>query len=259
MVQGARRAAVPWAVVLAVGLMQLGACASTAKKATVAPEPVIESRHKAVDPLAKSTVDDDGMKVSGLIGTLDPSGVQSALARTMPAASQCYHDASRRQPYLGGTMSMKFIVQRDGSIKKLLLLSSDVGNYEVERCVLEKLGATRFEHPRGGAEAEFSYPLTFPARMTVQQWEEKHIRKTMEKWRRKLAKRSRRHKEAALPTAPRGLLLTLYVGGDGHLRTLGMVAEEEIDQEFPTKLVEALRKVKFKAPPTRMAKVTYRW
>lgn len=255
---GARRAVTPWAVAL-VGVLQFGGCASTPKKTTVDPEPVIESKHKAVDPLAKSTVVDDGMKVSGLVGTLDPAGVQNALARTMPAASQCYHEASRRQPYLGGSMSMKFIVQRDGSVKKLQLLSSDVGNYEVERCVLQKLGATRFEQPRGGAEAEFTYPLTFPARMTVLQWEEKDIRKTMEKWRRKLRKRSRRRKEAALPTAPRGLLLTLYVGGDGHLRTLGMVAEEEIDQEFPTKLVEALRKVKFKAPPTRMAKVRYRW
>lgn len=245
---------------LIASALVVAACASTPKKKD--PEPTFTSKHKAVNPLLDSADKGDGMKVSGLMGTLDPGQVQLAMNQTFPAATQCYHRVARRKPYVGGKMEMKFRVRTDGTVKRIQLLSSNVGSREIESCVLSKLAETRFPKPRGGGEAEFTYPITFPTRLASVSWDPQKVRKGLRKWRkkrknRKVAKAFK--KELKKLTFPRGLVLTLYIAGTGHIVSAGMVAEEEITDEFAEKLMTALKLVAFEQPASRYAKVTYRW
>ncbi len=243
-----------------VGLLIVGlavaACASTPKKKD--PEPTFKSKHKAVNPLLERSNKGDGMEVSGLMGTLDPGQVQMAMNQTFAKATQCYHRVARRKPYVGGKMNLKFRVRQDGTVKRIQLLSSDVGSREIERCVLNTLIETRFSKPRGGAEAEFTYPITFPTRLASVSWDPAKVRKGLRKWRQR-----RRNRKAAKAlkklTFPRGLVLTLYISGAGHVVSAGMVADEEIRDEFAEKLMSALKLVVFEQPASRYAKVSYRW
>ncbi|MCK5800407.1 MAG: AgmX/PglI C-terminal domain-containing protein [Deltaproteobacteria bacterium] len=228
-------------------------CATAPKK--VKPEPEFRSVHQAVNPLVDKSSVDDGMKVSGLMGTLDQSQVQRGVARTFRAATRCYQDIARQRPYVGGSMNMRFRVRRDGAVKHIQLLSSDVGCFTLERCVLAKLAESHFDRPRGGGEAEFTYPITFPTRMASQTWEEARVRHTLKKWRKKRKVRKKLKKLSF----PRGLSLTIFVDGEGHLASLGMIADEDIPEDFPQGLVAALETVHFDQPQTHMAKVTYRW
>jgi hypothetical protein len=239
-----------------LGLAPVIGCASAPPKKT--PEPTFKSKHKAVNPLLDRAGKDDGMKVSGLMGTLDPGQVQLAMNQTFPAATQCYHRVARRQPYVGGKMNMKFRVRRDGTVKQIRLLSSDVGSRGIESCVLTKLGETRFAKPRGGGEAEFTYPITFPTRLASVSWDPQKIRKGLKKWRSKRRNRKASRKLNKL-SFPRGLVMTLYIGSGGHVVSAGMTADEEIGEEFVEELMTTLKRVAFEQPASRYAKVTYRW
>lgn len=232
---------------LVVVLLTFVGCASAPPKKVE--EPKFESRHKAVNPLEPSGGEDDGMKVQGLTGTLDPSQVRDALDNSLPRATRCYSSESRRKPYLGGEMQMKFRVNRDGSVKTVILTSSSVGSLAMERCVLKALGATRFPRPMGGGEAEFNYPLTFPARMGSQSWEAERIAETMEKVKKSLAKEA----------LPAGLVVTLYISPRGALVSAGMYASENVDEALADKVLEALQVAKFKAPQSHYAKVVVTW
>lgn len=231
---------------LATAAIVAGCATAPPKKAD---EPKFESHHKAVNPLDVSSGPDDGMKVQGLTGTLDPGQVRDALDSTLPAATRCYSQESRRRPYMGGEMQMKFRVNRDGSVKQVILVSSTVGSLEMERCVLKALAATSFPRPTGGGEAEFNYPLTFPARMGSQSWEADRVADAMKKIRKSLAKEA----------VPVGLVVTFYLNPRGEVECAGMHSADNVDEALADKVVETFKAAKFKAPQSHYAKVVIRW
>jgi hypothetical protein len=224
----------------------LGACGSTPKKKETT-TPKVESRHKMVNPLADNSGDDDGkMKVSGLMGTLDSSQVQSALDPALPAVGRCFQKQARGKPYLGGQMTFKFRIKRDGTVRRLVLESSTLGNHEVERCVFQQLERARFDRPRGGGEAEFTYPLTFPARMAAQAWQSAKLKKLLAPLSDKIS-------------ALKGMTATLYLADDGSLASIGIAGDTHLSDDQLKDFQQALAKLKFPKPHTRIAKVTYQW
>lgn len=230
------------------------ACATTKVKEKPK-ETEYVSQHQAVNPLDVSNEKDDGMQVEGLMGTLDPQQIQNALNSALPGASRCYYNETRIHPYVGGTMTMKFVVKRDGMVKSVHATESNVGSYDIETCVIERLAKVQFDKPRGGGNAEFTYPLSFPARMSVQEWDSSQVDATMKAWREKADVA----KELKVLDIPDGLVLTLYIDQNGRLTTAGMIADGPILKEFATKLVDQMKAIVFNTPQSSFAKVSYTW
>src|SRR5687768_3399430 len=59
---------------------------------------------------------DDGMEISGLMGTLEPGDVQSALQPKMQRFAGCFMERYDDLEVVGGRFEMAFRVRRDGSV-----------------------------------------------------------------------------------------------------------------------------------------------
>lgn len=219
--------------------------------------PAAGSEHKMVNPLADDDDIGDGLKVEGVLGNLEQNAIQAGLDRVLPAVAACFQAKARRQPYLGGEMQLQYRVARDGTIKKMTVLRSSLGALEVERCVVDAAKKAAFAKPRGG-EAEFTYPLTFQGRVAPEIWEAGAVADEIEENREKLTIITEGRKSTAL-VVPQGLVVTFYVNGRGKAVSVGMIADEEIDEEFAGHFVAELKKIKFVEPGSQYAKVTITW
>ena len=99
---------------------------------------------------------DDGVEISGLMGTIQPDQVQNALTPRMGRFQRCFSQRSGEVELLAGEIRMGFRVHTDGSVAWVHASMTDIGDRETERCILDVARGTRFPRPRGG-EAEFSW------------------------------------------------------------------------------------------------------
>jgi len=195
------------------------------------------------------------MEVSGLLGTLDQEAIQDGMHKRLPRAADCFRRQARRQPYLGGALTLQYRVAVDGSVKHARMTASTIGSVAVERCVMTELSQVVFPKPRGG-EAEFSYPLSFQARMAVIAWDPAMVSEELGKSREALLSGAEKG-ETLQP--PAGLMITFYVDHRGRVVSAGMVADEPVEEAFADRFVDNLKQVKFVGPQSRYAKVSHRW
>jgi TonB family protein len=231
-------------------------CSGGAEKAKPKPVEVQTSDHKMVNPLEEGEEDGDGMKVEGALGTLDQNAVQAGLSRSMLEFTSCYDRRARRKPYLCGDVVLAFRVTREGKIKKVHVKQSSLGALSIEKCILEAARTASFERPRGG-EAEFSYTVSFNARVTVDAWDPGMVREEIDDNRDKLFIKQEGRESVPLEV-PSGLRVTMYVNRRGKVISVGMTAEEEIDEEFSTHFISAVKTIQFEKPQS-FAKVTITW
>jgi TonB family protein len=179
------------------------------------------------------------------MGTIDQRTSEAGLQTHLPAVSACFEHQVRRQPFLGGIMRLAFRLDPEGKVIKLTVTQSSVGSLQVERCVRHELSRARFAAPKGG-EAEFTFPLTFSGVFSPRDWTpssqlEKRLKKLLEKL-----------------GPPPNLALTFYVSRSGEVLSLGLSADEPIDDEVAETLSKGLRKMKFSGARWKVNKVTYR-
>jgi hypothetical protein len=247
-----------------------GACSRPAappKAAVAQPKP---------PPPAPPSADEDGLAVSGVLGTLDQDAIQRGVATRFSRAADCFQRQARQRPYLAGSISLEFRVATDGRTKRLRIVESTVGSWDVERCVQSELQATVFDRPRGG-EAEFTYPLSFDGRVDATLWDPGMVRDELTESRdallglapKKPKRKGKRGKIRQPPpsssagvelVAPEGLILTFYVDWRGQVVSAGLAAAEPIDEDFATRFLANLSAVRFPgATGAKYAKVIYRW
>ncbi len=239
-----------WIVSLVLGCETQKPPVQTALKASA-------SHHEMVNPLVDEEDDSDGMEVSGILGSLDQSEIQTSLKPYLFGATRCFNKVSRRAPYLGGTLTFFFRISRDGQIKKLALNESTMGNFKVERCVYEALSKAVFAKPRGG-EAEFYYPMEFRAKRRIEEWNADLVQDALSENAEELFS----YQEGAITNIldkPQGLTATFYLNRHGRIVSVGMTAEEALDEEFVERFIRNLKKLKFSHPKHGYAKVSYRW
>lgn len=104
--------------------------------------------------------DNPEVSITGLMGTIPRGDVQAALNPRMQRFSRCFEQRMGDNDLLSGIMELAFRISTEGSVLWVYPSESDVGDREVERCVVEVAQQTRFPRPRGG-EAEFSWGFGF--------------------------------------------------------------------------------------------------
>jgi hypothetical protein len=120
------------------------------------------------------TVDSEGMggerKVRGKVGrgsaratggtgTLSADAVRATVGRALGGIKACYERALRRNPTLGGRVSVVFTVGGGGRVVSASATNNTVAP-EVGTCIVGRIRSLRFPPPQGG-NVTFSYPFFF--------------------------------------------------------------------------------------------------
>ncbi len=149
-----------------IAMAALAACGGGGggKKEAAEPE-TAHSTRVPIDPPDQDDDDDgdDDMQVEGLHGHLSPSEIQPIIENSWDDVQSCYAKGVGKLRYVGGQVELHFLVAKDGAVKHVHVMHGTLGSWPVEKCVLELLGSVHFPKPEGG-EAEFQFPIDFPAR-----------------------------------------------------------------------------------------------
>jgi TonB family protein len=186
----------------------------------------------------------------GLLGTIDEEVVARALQPRLGEFGGCLN-SRRRLGYVGGTITLKYRVNRDGTVKKVSY-ASDVGAWAVERCVLAIAKQVQFPRPKGG-EAEFEYPTVFRPRQHYRVWDEERISADIHRQSKELR---------ACAGAPRGYALTFYIGAGGKTTSVGFSSQEPFDagiEAFAECVIERAMAWHFIDPLGEVTKATYQF
>lgn len=192
------------------------------------------------------------MQVEGMVGELDDGAVQRVLQANHGAMRRCYDEQAGRLHYVGGHLELKVRVLPSGQPKWVAIIDSNVGNTEIEQCVVGVLEKTRFPAPKGG-EGELTCPIDFAARTPTGSWPGERISSVIGKKKSAIAGCRGKPGTAVL----KALRLTLYVGPGGSATSAGFSADEPQDKKLSQCVADRLLALQYDDPLGQMVKVSF--
>lgn len=96
-----------------------------------------------------------------ILGDLKKAEIDPVIAENLPRIRQCYQAGLKTNPGLAGRVIVKFVVEKDGTVKSATVKSTTLNDPDVEGCVVAQFGKMRFPAPRGGGIVIVSYPFEF--------------------------------------------------------------------------------------------------
>jgi pSer/pThr/pTyr-binding forkhead associated (FHA) protein len=96
-----------------------------------------------------------------ILGALDKSLIDAVIKRHMNQIRYCYQRELTKNPNLGGKITVKFVIAKNGSVSKASTKSSTMGNRAVESCINGRFMRFKFPEPKGGGIVIVSYPFIF--------------------------------------------------------------------------------------------------
>lgn len=96
-----------------------------------------------------------------ILGALDKSLIDAVIKRNMNQIRYCYQRELTKNPALGGKITVKFVIAKDGSVSKAETKQSTMGNDSVESCINQRFMKFQFPEPKGGGIVIVSYPFIF--------------------------------------------------------------------------------------------------
>lgn len=192
--------------------------------------------------LAKQTSFDSSagarqMGVENEVGVYEARDVEETLADHMEEIRGCYSRAGKAQRYAGGKVTLRFLVAGDGAPQDVLVIGSDLGNYEVERCLVEVARAVKFPPPEGRKATTFEYPVEFRStkQIAVQDIED--------------SLKIERDTAALMPgladcgpVTATGASAIIYIEPRGSVGSVGLSSDSALDEEAGACVVKGMRR-----------------
>lgn len=99
-------------------------------------------------------------------GTLDKDYIRAQVKEILPLLQECYQDALRDHPGIGGRMVVRFGIVAEENVGGLIESSevaeeSTLREPQMVECVRETMYALRMSAPRGGGKVSVTYPFEF--------------------------------------------------------------------------------------------------
>lgn len=264
----------------AVPVVVLVACGSPPKKPAPEPKP-LPTRVAVEEP-----EDEEGVTYTSDRGTMDIEVIKAGLAPHQAALSDCYTTRVGARRWLGGQVTLHWEITKDAEVTSVQIAESDLGSWEVEKCVLEVARAATFGPPRGGADAEFEVPLMFEKGRPAAAWDEDQSlravggqvalldecevdgeelakrKKALAKYKRPKPKKDAKPdpNEPRLIPKPDDVAITLYIGPGGKALSVGFASPRTVlDDQWSD--CAAKMAMSWRLPDTRggVAKVTARY
>jgi len=212
------------------------------------PEKPEEKKVSLPPPQPEEDEPEDGVTFKKQKGQISQEAIEAGLAPIKEAMTDCYNSRVGKRKWLGGEVNLKWELKADGSVKSVKITASNVGDWAVEKCLLDLAWNATFEKPSGG-DADFDLPLTFTPTRITQDWDDdkslkaiggqlaqlddcpegpkpkgpvKKAKKPKKKPPpKKVADKKDEKPERPEPKAPSNVLVTVYVGPQGKTQAIG--------------------------------------
>jgi hypothetical protein len=123
----------------------LGACAS-------APPPQAKSEASEADAKPRAHAAEPALEYE--LGAVSPEILKKRLAALKPRWTACYQSARGHNETLAGTLTFTVRTNKDGSVKWAYVTATDLGDHDVEKCVIDSIKDTNWGTPVDAKEGE---------------------------------------------------------------------------------------------------------
>jgi hypothetical protein len=205
-------------------------------------------RHAALEPTFESSAAAGQMGVQNEVGVYDSVDIEQTIAGHMEEVRGCYRHAGRAQKYVAGKVTLRFIVAADGQTNDVLVIATDLGNFDVERCLVAVGRRIKFPPPNGNKGTTFEYPVEFRSRREME------VRNLADSLKVDRDVAAFRHSLAACgAVAHTGVSAIFYVEPSGAVGSVGLAAESAVDEQAGRCVVREMRRWRMSASlPGRM-------
>lgn len=212
-----------------VGLvMVLGACAS-------APPPVAREPSVSEAEEAEVHVLPGPLSLESEIGGMSQDGVEAKLAELQPRFIDCVERATERLSAIGGRVSVRMRVDKQGKVRWAYLKDTTLGDRDAETCVLELVKSRRWPRPKSGeglAETSFEVEAAEAPRVLSPP------RATL------FARQAGYATRACRKGLPSGFMATAYLGPKGEVLAAGVAPPDESGEAASDCIAEALLRMR---------------
>jgi hypothetical protein len=256
-----------------------------------APKQPVEPPPQKVTRVPVETAEEeqeDGVTFVKTKGTMSKEAIEAGLAPHQEAMMECYTAKVGKRKWLGGEVRLFWEIKADGSIKTVKI-DSNLGAWDVEKCLLDIAWSATFDRPKGG-EAEFDVPLQFSATRSTAIWDEDQALRAVggqlakldecpngpepeKKPVKKGAKKAPKPKVAKAPKGdeaekaerpeprpPSNVTVTLYVGPQGKAQSIGFSSPtSEIGPKWATCADQVANAWRLPDPKGQIAKLAIRY
>jgi len=152
-----KRAALPFVAIIVAA----AGCGSDKAARQDSSASALAHKHHPSHGIYEADSSSGGMTVDNELGVLDTDDVEATMKDHFDEIRGCYHRAGKAQRYAGGRVMLRFLVGGDGIAQDVLVIESTLGNYDVERCLVEVGRRIAFRAPTGHKATTFEYPVEF--------------------------------------------------------------------------------------------------
>jgi hypothetical protein len=180
--------------------------------------------------------DGGGMVLENGKGTLEQRDVDTALNDHLKPLVACYDQAGDARRYASGQVALRFYVGSEGTVSNVLVVESAVGNFAVERCLVEEGKRIRFPRPRGNRATDFEYSLQFRSggNARLVEWKDEAVSKQVARMVPRLA-----------PCGALGqgvVRAVMYIEPGGAVGSVGLASATPLDVAAAACVVEQVRR-----------------
>lgn len=180
------------------------------------------------------------------IGGLNEEAMDRAFASL--AVDGCIQQGSAKLGELGGAFKLNLRINREGSARWVYLSQTTLGDRDTEKCLMDLARAKNWPKPVGGEGlADKTYEIEPRAAPLVV--DEKLVRRDVARARQEAAK------------CRRGVggtfLATVHIRADGRVANAGIAVPSAKGEGVADCVVDAIRKLKFRAPASKASKLTF--
>jgi TonB family protein len=241
-----KHVALPLLILLSSGVI---GCASEAdRRAGVTDRPMKHRRDVASQTDFEKSAGAREMGVQNEMGVYEGADIEEALAGHMEEVRDCYGRAGRAQKYAAGKVMLRFIVSGEGKPQDVLVIATDLGNYDVERCLVDVGRRVKFPPPSGNKATTFEYPVEFRSKreMDVQDLDDSvKVDHDVTTFMHSLA--------SCGAVTENGASAIFYIEPNGMVASVGLAAESKLDEDAGACMVREMRRWRMSAAlPGRM-------
>jgi TonB family protein len=181
------------------------------------------------------------MKLENELGVVDSQDVEATIEEHFDEVRACYQRAGKAQRYAGGKVLLRFMVAGDGRAEDVWVVESNLGNYDVERCLVEVGRGLVFDAPNGRKATTFDYPVEFrsTSQMMVLDIDGPKIDHDVASFLPQLSACGRLAKQSAIAI--------LYIEPSGFPGSVGLAAAASLDEAVGACMVHAMRRWRMSA------------
>jgi TonB family protein len=181
------------------------------------------------------------MQLQGTFGVVDTVDVEDALQARFDDVRACYARAGKAQEYAGGRVLLRFLVSGDGHPQDVWVISSSLGSYPVERCLVEVGRSVVFRAPAGRKATTFEYPVEFRSTnaATVLDIDGLKIHRDVSTFMPQLA--------ACGPLAKAPVVAIMYIEPSGFPGSVGLATDVALDEDAGDCVVQTIQRWRMSA------------